>query len=44
VVSAPTSRGIVLFRTLINDDARLAEIDQQRREAGCTVILPNEVK
>jgi uncharacterized membrane protein len=35
VVSAPTARGIVLFRTLINDEARLAEIDQQRRAATC---------
>lgn len=35
VVSAPTPRGLVLFRTLINDDARLAEIDQERRAAKC---------
>ncbi|MBU6156879.1 MAG: DUF1254 domain-containing protein [Alphaproteobacteria bacterium] len=44
VISAPSSRGLVLFRTLINDDARLAEIDAQRREARCDVILPNEVQ
>jgi uncharacterized membrane protein len=44
VISAPSSKGVVLFRTLINDDARLAEIDLQRREARCDVILPNEVQ
>lgn len=44
VISAPSSKGLVLFRTLINDDARLAEIDAQRREARCDVVLPNEVK
>ena len=35
VVSAPTAKGIVLFRTLINDEARLADLDQQRRAAKC---------
>ena len=35
VVTTPTDRGIVLFRTLINDDAREAELDQQRRAAKC---------
>lgn len=44
VISAPSARGLVLFRTLINDDARLPEIDRQRREARCDVILPNEVQ
>jgi uncharacterized membrane protein len=34
-VTASTPRGIVLFRTLINDDAREAELDQQRRAAKC---------
>lgn len=43
VVSAPSPRGLVLFRTLISDEARLPEIDRQRREARCEVILPNEV-
>ena len=38
VVSAPTSKGLVLFRTLINSDARLAEIDQQRRGATCDTV------
>ena len=44
VVSAPSAKGLVLFRTLINDEARLPEIDRQRREARCEVILPNEVQ
>lgn len=44
VVSAPSSRGLVLFRTLIIDDARLAEIDQQRRQSSCDTIFPNELK
>ena len=35
VVSAPTSRGIVLFRSLVNDEARLAEIDAARHNAAC---------
>ena len=35
VVVAPTNRGIVLFRTLIDDDKRLAEIDAARRHAAC---------
>lgn len=35
VVTAPTTRGIVLFRTLINDDTREAELDQQRKAAKC---------
>jgi len=35
VVMAPTNRGIVLFRTLINDERRLAEIDAARRHADC---------
>jgi uncharacterized membrane protein len=35
VVDAPTPRGVVLFRTLIDDDAREAELDEQRRAAKC---------
>lgn len=35
IVSAPTERGIVLFRTLINDDAREPELDRLRRAAKC---------
>jgi uncharacterized membrane protein len=44
VISAPTERGLVLFRTLINDDARLAEIDGQRRQAKCEPLLPSDMK
>ena len=35
VVTAPSVRGLVLFRTLISDEARLAEIDGARRGAAC---------
>lgn len=35
VVVAPSTRGLVLFRTLIDDDKRLAEIDAGRRHAAC---------
>ena len=35
VVVAPSNRGIVLFRTLINDETHVAEIDAARRNAGC---------
>jgi uncharacterized membrane protein len=35
VVSAPSMKGLVLFRTLINDDAREPELDRQRRAATC---------
>lgn len=34
-VNSPTTRGLVLFRTLVNDENRLAEIDQARRAANC---------
>jgi len=36
VVTPPTDRGIVLFRTLINDEGRIAEIDAARRFAACS--------
>jgi uncharacterized membrane protein len=35
VVAAPSQKGVVLFRTLINDDAREPELDRMRREASC---------
>jgi uncharacterized membrane protein len=35
VVTAPSSRGIALFRTLIDHESRLAEIDAWRRNADC---------
>jgi len=34
-VESPSSKGLVLFRTLINDDRKLAAIDAQRRGATC---------
>jgi uncharacterized membrane protein len=34
-VNSPTTKGLVLFRTLVSDDKREAEIDQARREATC---------
>jgi len=38
VVSPPTNRGVVLFRTLINDDAREPELDRERRAAKCEAM------
>lgn len=38
VVVSPTDRGLVLFRTLIDDDKRLAEIDRARRGAACEAL------
>jgi uncharacterized membrane protein len=35
VVGAPTNRGIVLFRTLVNDERHIAEIDAARHYAAC---------
>jgi len=35
VIVSPTLRGLVLFRTLINSETRLAEIDAGRRRAAC---------
>ena len=35
VVVAPTSRGIVLFRTLVNDEGHVAGIDAARHNAAC---------
>jgi uncharacterized membrane protein len=35
-VTAPTNRGIVLFRTLIDHENHLAEIDAGRRNADCS--------
>jgi len=38
VINSPSDRGIVLIRTLINDEARLAEIDKVRRSATCVAF------
>jgi uncharacterized membrane protein len=35
MVAAPANRGIVLFRTLVADEADLAEIDDARHHAAC---------
>jgi uncharacterized membrane protein len=35
VVRSPSRRGVLLFRTLINDEAHFAEIDRVRRSAQC---------
>ena len=35
IVRSPTERGLVLFRTLIDSDAKLNEIDAARRHATC---------
>ena len=35
VVVAPTSRGIVLFRALVNDESQVAGIDAARHNAAC---------
>jgi uncharacterized membrane protein len=34
---SPTTKGLVLFRTLVNDESRFAEIDAARRKATCEV-------
>lgn len=36
VITSPTERGVILIRTLINDETRLAGIDAVRRTAKCT--------
>ncbi len=35
VVRSPSRRGVLLFRTLINDELNIAEIDRERRRAQC---------
>jgi uncharacterized membrane protein len=35
IVSAPTPKGLILFRTLINDDSHEPDIDRERRAAKC---------
>ena len=35
VVRAPGTMGLVLFRTLINDESKAAQIDRARRRAAC---------
>ncbi len=40
VVHAPTTHGLVLFRTLINNEKNFAKIDAVRRQAYCGVYPP----
>jgi uncharacterized membrane protein len=37
-IVSPTDRGIILFRTLVAEDARFAEIDAARRQAKCAPL------
>lgn len=38
IVSAPAAKGLVLFRTLIDSDAREPELDRLRRDAKCETL------
>lgn len=38
VVRSPTDHGLVLFRTLINDEKNFAAIDAVRRQAKCALL------
>lgn len=38
VIIAPSEMGIILFRTLITSEDRLADLDQLRRKARCTPL------
>jgi uncharacterized membrane protein len=38
VVRSPSQRGVLLFRTLIDDEAHFAEIDRARRSADCAPL------
>lgn len=40
VVFSPTEKGMVLIRLLINDEARLAELDSIRHDASCATVAP----
>jgi hypothetical protein len=40
VIATSTSRGIVLFRTPVNDERRLSEIDAARHNANCAPYKP----
>ncbi len=40
IAKSPSTTGIVIIRTLINDDAREAELDRERREASCKPLSP----
>lgn len=38
VVHAPTNHGLVLFRTLVNDEKNFAKLDAARRQATCALL------
>jgi uncharacterized membrane protein len=40
VVQSPSSTGLVLIRTLINDESKLPVIDGERRQATCAPVVP----
>jgi uncharacterized membrane protein len=44
LVHSPTQRGLVLFRTLINDEANFGELDSERREASCKTWRPPSIQ
>ena len=39
-VWSPTTHGVVLFRTLVDDETRFAEIDAGRKHAACELYSP----
>ena len=39
-VWSPTAHGVVLFRTLVDDETRFAEIDAGRKHAACEPYIP----
>ncbi len=44
IVTSPTARGLVLFRTLIADEDRFAEIDAARRQATCASLASSHTR
>jgi hypothetical protein len=42
VVTSPSRRGVILIRTLINDDDRFDQIDRVRRQATCGMFVSSE--
>lgn len=39
-VQSPSTTGLVLIRTLINDESKLPAIDGERRQATCAPVVP----
>ena len=42
-IKAPTRTGLVLFRTLINDERKLGELEAARKETKCAPFAPEPV-